>query len=574
HMAGTIGALGRYEAYTELLQILRTSTGRNQLDDCQRIRLDVNGDRKIDISDLIVSLAYVSKAKGMAPEVDFWTYDLVDDSAEMAVAVRDHKIRVSNHSYSPEIGWEIRFEEIENGYGLIERLPYWMYLGNRDEFGRYTTKAREWDRITRDTGLLIFKSTGNHRYDGPDMCGLVPTCLDGLWDCIDPMGSAKNVVTVGALTDDGQIQRASGTGPVDDGRIKPDVVANGYEVYSTGAGNCYYNSMTPTRLFLNGIRACADPDVQEEFFKTYDRYGSSNACAAATGVGALMAQIYEHTNRGVKAAPETIKACVIHGAWHRDGIKSPDYARGFGEIDAEKTAGILLKRGYLLGTSRSGLPDMRIPIVTAPGATDLKVTTVWTDPPGDTLAKFSLVNDIDTELISPSGKKYYPWALDRFDPNKAATNSANNKVDNVEQIYVPADKMEAGQWVVVVKPAKITTLSQDFTMIVEGVQPIRVTKTFRIYNDAYPSTIPGVPDPNLIITAIRPETNHRWLKVTIGGKTMEELGTVSIPPQSFVEVVVEVDFAFSPEGQTALLTVESNDTSKEAPKVFIITRLL
>ena len=56
------------------------------------------------------------------------------------------------------------------------------------------------------------------------------------YDCIGNRGVAKNILTVGAVKDipagystpaDVIIEDYSGWGPTDDGRIKPDIVANG-----------------------------------------------------------------------------------------------------------------------------------------------------------------------------------------------------------------------------------------------------------------------------------------------------------------------------------------------------------
>lgn len=57
---------------------------------------------------------------------------------------------------------------------------------------------------------------------------------------------AKNLITIGAANDavsggarspsNGTIASFSSTGPVDDGRIKPDLVANGVGLYSADKG--------------------------------------------------------------------------------------------------------------------------------------------------------------------------------------------------------------------------------------------------------------------------------------------------------------------------------------------------
>ena len=97
--------------------------------------------------------------------------------------------------------------------------------------------------------------------------------------------------------------------------------------------------------------------------------------------------------------------------------------------------------------------------------------------------------------------------------------------------------------------------------------------SFTIYNDA-PLLTPeqiamGVPEPTLIVDSITPDTEYRWLRLTVNGQPFE---TLNIPPQQSVTVDVEVDFAYSPEGQSVLLTIHSNAPGPE-PTVFVLVKL-
>lgn len=90
------------------------------------------------------------------------------------------------------------------------------------------------------------KSAGNDRNDQWDGASTDPSipmpprdCRQGGLgidaDCIGQRGVAKNVITVGAMTPTGGISTFTSYGPTDDGRIKPDLMANGTQVDSTGA---------------------------------------------------------------------------------------------------------------------------------------------------------------------------------------------------------------------------------------------------------------------------------------------------------------------------------------------------
>jgi hypothetical protein len=78
---------------------------------------------------------------------------------------------------------------------------------------------------------------------------------NGGFDTVGHIGNAKNIMTVGAVNDavsGGVRSPAAATmstfscwGPTDDGRVKPDIVANGVGLYSSlSAGD---SSMAPTQ---------------------------------------------------------------------------------------------------------------------------------------------------------------------------------------------------------------------------------------------------------------------------------------------------------------------------------------
>ena len=105
--------------------------------------------------------------------------------------------------------------------------------GNSGGFGEYSSESRDaddraynYDRYySGGEGLTILFAAGN---DGPDP------------DTVTPPATAKNVVTVGMHQNRYQgapdyIMQGSSRGPVDDGRIKPDVLAPGGYVWSCRA---------------------------------------------------------------------------------------------------------------------------------------------------------------------------------------------------------------------------------------------------------------------------------------------------------------------------------------------------
>ena len=342
------------------------------------------------------------RALGMAPSATLNAYDWNSDNAEMRRAANDLNVVISNHSYGTRTGWFL-----DNGG--------WSFLDNQDEFGRYDAKAREWDDIVEDTGLLIVKAAGNDRGEGSHMAtNSQPTDGgDDGYDSISTYGNAKNIITVGSLDEFGDISDFSSRGPADDGRIKPDLVANGERVFSTILDNGYGPS-----------------------------WGTSMASPVVSGASALISQRFTQVFGRAPQASMT-KALLLHSAQDL-GNPGPDYDTGWGLLDAQAAVDLINQGARHFSTERifNGMSNTDSIIVHG-GEEQFKVTIAWTDRRGPANGARSLVNDMDIRLVSPSGVTYFPWVKDANNPANAATRG-NNDIDNVEQIVV--NNPEAGEW--------------------------------------------------------------------------------------------------------------------------------
>ena len=141
------------------------------------------------------------------------------------------------------------------------------------------------------TGLIISKSAGNDRNDCNPM---VATDCDGVvgpdtqfYDNMGPRSMAKNIISVGAVdsaiggTND--ITGFSSAGPADDGRIKPDIVADGGSLYSS----------------------CSASDTDY-----CSKGGTSMSAPSVTGSTALLIQHYRDHYGGSDPSVEIIKALL------------------------------------------------------------------------------------------------------------------------------------------------------------------------------------------------------------------------------------------------------------------------
>ena len=369
-------------------------------------------------------------AQGMAPAATLWSYDYFGDPvAEHRRARQDHGVLIANNSWGYLSGWEANY------YGDGR----WVWFGgNRSTdpaFGDYSGITAAWDRLVAEQGLIVVKSAGNDRNDhgasGQAHLHLGDAATlyydahqpDGDYGSIAQIGSAKNVITVGAVDDAGGMPAFSAWGPTGDGRLKPDVVASGVGVYSTYSNGRY------TRLT-----------------------GTSMAAPVVSGALALIAQRYAQLSGG-PPAPQVIKALLAQSS--RDlGEPGPDYAYGWGLLDARAAVTLLAADGgqgrRLRGGSVGNGTERRYVVFVTPGTAELKVSLAWTDPAASPGAAVALVNDLDLTLVSPDGEVHYPFTLHGpDDPTAPATQFGPNRVDNVEQVRLsdPAP----GEWEAVVR---------------------------------------------------------------------------------------------------------------------------
>jgi subtilisin family serine protease len=450
--------------------------------------------------------------RGMAPNASLFAYtrpnlDTDADGIAEAAPVATHGTQ-----YDDALARAVQVSVNSWGYTHCHQIAATCYDRGAE---LYDDLVAAIDDPDRSEALSIVGSSGNQG----------PTAGTGAtWGAVRIPNSAKNTIEVGSISSDlvgfparNQLAGSSSRGPVDDGRLKPEVVAPGTQAGGP-AGSLV--SSTVMTIFTddastpgvcpagqgtgctsdgrcgNGTDDCAAP---------YDNLsGTSMATPAVTGAAALLVQQFRR-RQGEDPWPSTVKALLVHTAVDQccsdannsdaDG-PGPDFAYGYGKIDVQAAADLLRDRhnGHVVEapgfgaagscpTDATALCDLdgngdsdddEYDVTLPPGLAGWRATLVWDDLSvgGSVLARGApaLVNDLDLFLVAPDGTVTRPWVLNPAQPANAATR-ARDALNVVEVVDLPNPM--AGTWTIHVRPTVISPPSdllpaQRYTLVYES----------------------------------------------------------------------------------------------------------
>ena len=379
---------------------------------------------------------------------------------------------VASILFPPMDGWSVLTTDSLQAGALLSNNSW--YSNATPGLG-YTSICAEFDSLVRDgdtstSGLqpitLIF-SAGN--------AGPAATTM------LEPK-EAKNIISVGASENyrpDRPLGQSCGTGdnfngivsfssrgPCVDGRIAPTVVAPGSHIASTASYSASYPSECKDLIAgTNGSYAWMS--------------GTSMSAPIVSGALAIISQWWRSTHSGTNPSPAMCKAIIINGA---DDIAGGPDGRG-GTLDhipnGDQGWGRLNIAACV--NPANTYYDDQSKILTATGqsceykirAADpnkpLKITLVWTDPPG-TPGSYALVNDLDLEVTAGSDT----YLGNVFQNGWSVTGGVSDQINNVECVYI---QNPSGEYIVKVIAADICgdgvpgngiPLDQDYALVISN----------------------------------------------------------------------------------------------------------
>ena len=435
-------------------------------------------DHSTHVTGTMIASGVNPSAKGMAYGVQgLIAYDFTSDIVEIANEAAN--LLVSNHSYSIISGWSYN-----------DTQSRWEFNGqptaNEDyKFGYYNPDSQALDSIAYNAPFyLIVKSAGNSRTEnGPAVgqpyfrrnssgqmtsAGNRPAGISSndsydiiSWDC-----GAKNILTVGAVggipagysrKEDVVLTAFSSWGPTDDGRIKPDIVADGLNLLSPiSTSTTSYASYSGTSM--------SSPNAAGSLFLLQEYYSKLKGATSF-----------------MRSA--TLKGLAIHTADEAGIAPGPDYQFGWGLLNVQKAAAVITAAvpsnnaatsNHLLFENTLSQGATFTTNVIASGKGSLQATISWTDVKGGVdLVNLlnnrtkNLVNDLDIR-ITKGTRTYMPWTLDVNNPGSSAV-PGDNITDNVERIDIDSTVPGQTYTITVLHKGTLQKGPQAYSLLVSGV---------------------------------------------------------------------------------------------------------
>ena len=375
--------------------------------------------------------------KGMAAGANLYSVDYINDFQDLTLPLHLLEgVTLTNSSYSDgcNAGYTLATQTVDQQIFENPTLMHVFSGGNSNDLNCGYGAGTQWGNIT-----------GGHKM-------------------------AKNAIATANVYADATLVASSSRGPAYDGRMKPDITANGQD----------QESLDPN----NG----------------YQVFGGTSA--AAPGIAGCLAQLTQafRTINGVTDVPSALlKATILNTASDLGNI-GPDYKFGWGHINSWRALRLLEQNQWQEGNAdQSG--DMTHTLQIPTGVKEAKIMLYWAEPPSAETNAKALLNDLDLTVNNASGMESLPWKLNPT-PNATILDTpagrGRDSLNNMEQVLI--ESPVAGVYTIHIKGTEVPLGPQHYYLVWEFIRDeIKVTypaggegfvpgEVERIHWDAYGNT--------------------------------------------------------------------------------------
>lgn len=334
----------------------------------------------------------------------------------------------------------------------------------------------------------------------------------------------KNTLTVANLFDDATLVNSSSRGPAHDGRIKPDIAANGQTQFGTEPNN------------------------------TYAEFGGTSG--AAPGIAGVFAQL-QHAHQeltGQIGEAALLKACLLNSA-NDLGNEGPDFKFGWGQVNAFRAVKTLEENRYQKQTVQPGMTTS-VSLEIPENVRTAKIMLYWSDPEAAVGNTRALVNDLDL-TVEIAGGTAFPWVLDPT-PNQVTLDQpaqrGEDHLNNMEQVSL-GDPV-AGTYTINVTGTVLPFGAKEF-FIVHEFQTDEVALTYPIGGE---TMVPGELQ-NIHWDAISQTEDYLLSFSADGGATWEDIASVAGSERMYTNWTVP--FVATGNGKIRVTSSNGNENINE-----------
>lgn len=396
--------------------------------------------------------------RGMASASDLWILDyepeFLDETMDLFF---NNNAIITNSSYSNgcNAGYTVITQTVDDQQWQNQTLLHVFSAGNSNNNNCGYGAGNQWGNIT-----------GGHK-------------------------QSKNCIATANLFADASLVNSSSRGPAHDGRLKPDIAANGQDQISTSTNN------------------------------TYQSFGgTSGAAPGIAGIAAMLQDAHKELNNDELAPAPLIKAILLNSA-NDLGNKGPDYKYGWGHVNAFRGALTLEENRFMSAEVMPG--DTNTHTITIPaGVVQSRVMVYWADPASTPMTTKALVNDIDIRMVDAAGGEYLPWLLDPT-PNPTILDTpagnGNDHLNNMEQVAI--DNPAPGDYTLEVSGFELPFGAKEYFVVWE----FRTNEITLVHPIGGEKFVPGEME-RIHWDAIGDDGLFQVLASTDGGTNWEFIGAV------------------------------------------------